>query len=806
MAIMNKILRIFIVFLLVFGVPGQALALPQGENVVHGGASFVTSGNNMVVNQTTDRAIIEYNSFSIGALETVRFQQPNSSSVALNRVIGVDPSSILGSLNANGRIFLVNPNGIIFGPDSRIDTAGLVASTLDISNTDFLNGDLIFSGTGGSVINYGKININKPGGYAVLLGAYVKNEGQIVANLASIALASGELVTLSLDSEGLIQVAIDQETSVNPEDSQAAVENTGTLEAGGGRTVGSRIVLTAEIVDGVFDQAINTSGIIEAKTLRTMDGQIALLANKDISVGGQVNGGRVEVQSDEGYVTHEEGSSVNTGNNTFRGYAAEDYVIANDAVIQAGGDVDIFAGQNIFLGTEESEGSEGPGSMIKGRNVFLTADQGVIEQLADLYAVEAQNLIASASQGIYGTGSNEGLQVLVNSFAAENRDSGDLKIFVDQDVSTSDLSSLSGLNAGVAGLEGIVNEAEEGEVDIFVNGDFDIYANVVSDQGNITIETDGDLLQHAGGDILVMAAEETSDLPQPVNLDSPSHQINVASEDNTIDMTWQVGDAEGRENGHVQLISGGRYAMESGTKVETNGGDVDMNAVGDIELALVDAGTGSVNVLSQEGSVLDGDLGVAPGDYDIIAHRILMSAPNGTIGGAGTGEEIDVGSPYSFSYLWIDDASASADTAVDSYSQFLNELGEWVFATTSPALAEGNNWWFHVKTVDELASAESDQSSLGPFVIAGPGPGPGPAGELYPDSLIDDFRVYYEVLSPSQFLSFDPATTIGLYAYHPLTPIDQAAFDDIRLDVDAYEFIDNNIGNKKTISPYYITQ
>ncbi|HRZ40000.1 MAG TPA: filamentous hemagglutinin N-terminal domain-containing protein, partial [Candidatus Omnitrophota bacterium] len=183
MAIINKILRIFIVFLLVFGVPGQALALPQGEDVIHGGASFVTSGNNMVINQTTDRAIIEYNSFSIGALETVRFQQPNSSSVALNRVIGVDPSSILGSLNANGRIFLINPNGIIFGSDSRIDTAGLIASTLDISNTDFLNEDLIFSGTGGSVINYGKININKPGGYAVLLGAYVKNEGQIVANL-----------------------------------------------------------------------------------------------------------------------------------------------------------------------------------------------------------------------------------------------------------------------------------------------------------------------------------------------------------------------------------------------------------------------------------------------------------------------------------------------------------------------------------------------------------------------------------------------------------------------------------------------
>ncbi len=798
MGFLNKFTRVFIIFLLLLGFPGPAFSLPQGENVVNGTASFVTSGNNMVINQTTERAIIEYNSFSIGALETVRFEQPNAASIALNRVIGVDPSSILGSLNSNGQIFLINPNGVIFGADSKVDTAGLVASTLDISNADFLNDDWTFSGTGGSVINYGNININKPGGYAVLLGSYVKNEGYIVANLASIALASGELMTLSLDAEGLIQVVIDEATSINPEESSAAVENTGTLKAGAGRTIGSRILLTAEVVDNVFDQAINTTGIIEAKTLRTLDGQIALLANQDISVGGQVTGGTVEVESTEGNVTHEGGSLVEVGHNTFRGYAGENYTFANDAIINSENDVDIFAGLDLLFTSGEGDDAE---AVITGRNIFLTADQGSIEQESGGYAVQGQTLSILAAQGISGTGPNDGLNVAVGNVAARNTDSGDIRIFVDQDTSVSDLSEIAGLNAGVSGLEGITNEASEGEIDLLVNGGLDIYEDITG-YSNIQIETADDLLQHAGADILVLGSED-SGLPQPINLDSPSHEINVRSTDNTIDMTWQVEDPESKETGHVSIISGGAYTMEAGTKVETGGGDVDIDAQNNVELALINAGTGSVNITSQQGSILDGDLGTAPSDYDVIAHRIAMSAPNGSVGGLGLGEEIDVGSPYAFSYLWIEDVSGVADTGADPYGQFLNELGEWVFSTTSPALADGDNWWFHVKTVDELASAASAQSSLGPFVI-GDEPGPGPSGSLYPDNLVEDFRVYYEVLSPSQYLSFDPATTIGLYAYHPLTPVDQSAFDEIRLDVEAYEFIDNNIENKKGLNPYYI--
>jgi len=181
--------------------PQSSYALPTGEEVVAGDATFDRSQpDTLNINVSTDRLIANYQSFSIAQPEAVNFLQPSSSSVALNRVIGVDPSSILGTLTATGRIFLINPHGILFGQGARIDTAGLVASTLDIANADFLAGRYTFFGQGGSVTNQGYITT--PGGYVALLGSAVENSGVIEAELGSVALASGEAITINLDPQG----------------------------------------------------------------------------------------------------------------------------------------------------------------------------------------------------------------------------------------------------------------------------------------------------------------------------------------------------------------------------------------------------------------------------------------------------------------------------------------------------------------------------------------------------------------------------------------------------------------------------
>lgn len=188
----------------------QAWANPTGGVVAAGSATISGGTGSMTINQTSQNAVLNWQSFSIGANEAVRFIQPNSASVALNRVLGNDPSNILGSLTANGKVFLVNPNGILFGRGASVNVGGLVASTLDINNSDFMAGRYKFAGTStASIVNQGTIHA-ADGGYVALLGANVSNEGVIAAKLGSVVLAGGKAMTLDVAGDGLLNLTIDQ--------------------------------------------------------------------------------------------------------------------------------------------------------------------------------------------------------------------------------------------------------------------------------------------------------------------------------------------------------------------------------------------------------------------------------------------------------------------------------------------------------------------------------------------------------------------------------------------------------------------
>ena len=288
--------------------PLTGYSLPQGANIVEGKAVIDVDGNNMDVNVSTDQLIADWQSFSIAQPEAVHFYQPSSSSVALNRVIGVDPSSIFGTLTATGRLFLINPNGILFGAASHVDTNGLIASTLNISNADFLAGRYTFYGQGGSVVNRGYIS--SPGGFVSLLGSTVENSGTIEANLGTVSLASGEAITLGLDAQGLISVVVDEATTENLENKDSAVDNTGTIAADGGC-----VILTAKALDGVFKRAINNEGILEANTLENQSGEIVLSANQRVNVAGIIDaeGGTVTVDSQGADFS----ANINAANGTF---------------------------------------------------------------------------------------------------------------------------------------------------------------------------------------------------------------------------------------------------------------------------------------------------------------------------------------------------------------------------------------------------------------------------------------------------------------------------------------------------------
>lgn len=255
-------------------------ALPEGENVVAGSAGFDRSqAGTLTVTTPSDKLIVNYDAFNIAAPESVVFQQPSANSVALNRVVGGDPSAIMGSLKANGKIFLVNPNGILFGANARVDVAALVASTLDIADTDFLKGNYRFAARAGSgtIVNAGELTA-APGGYICLLSKSIDNQAKIEARTGTVALAAGEAMTLALDDHSAISVVVDEAVKDSMVDSQgnkvdSAIKNSGTITADGGK-----VLLTAKVFKNVFDHAIRNDGVIRAAALVNNNGEIELRA------------------------------------------------------------------------------------------------------------------------------------------------------------------------------------------------------------------------------------------------------------------------------------------------------------------------------------------------------------------------------------------------------------------------------------------------------------------------------------------------------------------------------------------------
>src|SRR5882757_1114107 len=260
-----------------------AIAGPNGGTVVGGSATIQGQGTaNVTVNQFSQNAIVNWNTFNIGKGERTQFVQPNSSSIILNRVTGGQgPSQILGTIDANGRVFLVNRDGIIFGAGAVINTAGFLATTADIRNDDFMAGRYNFSVPGrpdASIVNQGTITATS-GGFAALVAPGVRNSGTITANLGSVTLGAGNTFTMSLDFYGdrLITLGVGDQIAGNVKDVatgqtlKSLITNEGRLKANGGR-----VELTAAAARQVVDSVINTSGVIEANSVGMRDGQIVL--------------------------------------------------------------------------------------------------------------------------------------------------------------------------------------------------------------------------------------------------------------------------------------------------------------------------------------------------------------------------------------------------------------------------------------------------------------------------------------------------------------------------------------------------
>ncbi|MDB5796498.1 MAG: hxuA 1 [Paucimonas sp.] len=306
---------------LAFGAP--AYALPVGGVLAAGNATIANGANNTTITQTTANAVINWQGFNIGAGQSVVFVQPSVASVTLNRVLDANPSSILGTMSANGRVFLVNPNGILFGQGASVNVGGIVATTLNISDANFMAGKHVFSGdSNAQVLNQGSI-VATGGGSVALLGAHVSNEGLVQANLGSVTLAAGKAMTLDLAGDGLLHVTVDQ-GAIN-----ALASNGGLLRADGGM-----VTMSARSAGSLLPGAVNNSGVIQAQAFESHNGSIRLVADAQ---AGMVNvGGTLDVSG--------QGAGQSGGTVEILGHAVSLVAASIDASGQAGGGTVLVGG------------------------------------------------------------------------------------------------------------------------------------------------------------------------------------------------------------------------------------------------------------------------------------------------------------------------------------------------------------------------------------------------------------------------------------------------------------------------------
>jgi len=196
--------------------PAVAFANPQGGTVSAGSATIAQSGNTLSINQSSERAVIDWRGFNIAPGETTLFNQPGSGSIALNRVGSGGASQIDGNLTANGNIIIINPNGVMFGRGAQVDVNSLIATTSNISNASFMaGGKLVFDQPGNPdavVSNAGTITA-KQAGLVGLVAPSVENSGTINAKLGRVHLASGDRFTADLYGDGLLEVTVSDATA-----------------------------------------------------------------------------------------------------------------------------------------------------------------------------------------------------------------------------------------------------------------------------------------------------------------------------------------------------------------------------------------------------------------------------------------------------------------------------------------------------------------------------------------------------------------------------------------------------------------
>jgi len=596
-------------------------ANPTGPSVVHGSVGFNGLGTSAltITNQAGGNAVINWNGFSIGINELTRFQQFANLAV-LNRVTGSDISSILGSLQSDGRVFLINPNGIVFGASARIDVAGMVASSLNFSDQDFLAGRLRFTEVpgAGAVVNNGVIE-SAAGGRVYLVAPTVENNGLIQSPQGAIVLAAGKEVELVDAASPFVTVKV------------AAAEqavNVGNLVADGGRI-------------GMFGALVRNSGGVEAgSAVAGPGGEIRLVAAKDLTLdAGSVvaangtSGGKVLLQAEGG--TNLIGGTVEARGSSGRGGEVSALGVrvgvVGHGVIDASGDNGggtVLVGgdyQGANPGVQNAERTYIGADGVIRADAMTTGDGGRVIAWADgdtrfFGSISAKGGNQSGNGGFVETSGKEGLDAFGSVTTAAPRGQGGTWLLDPRSIA----------------IESSNNGPDDDQLlDSAVIGFADPFGGVA---GNATIGvgTINDALL-VNGAVVLQAFED-------INLNT---HVSLGNSGN---LTLQAGDDINLGAFNISLLgnlsmtandpaagldtAGSITSSAGGGNITTNGGDVTVSGVG-VTLGNINAaggapGGGSVGVTATAANVVTGSITTNTGNVDLSAQTGFMTV-NGNI-------------------------------------------------------------------------------------------------------------------------------------------------------------------------------
>ena len=593
-------------FVAILAIPIPSIANPENGVVVEGSVKIVvTSPTRLDVYQETDRIAVDWSSFSISIDEQTFFHQPSPDSIALNRIIGGDIFLIDGYLSATGRLFIVNPHGVAFGPSSLVDVAGLVATTANIGNADFMAGRFDFdvpSSDGAALVtNHGELRV-MDGGLIALVAPGVENSGAVYARLGKVSMASARTFTLDLYGDELVQLAIDGQTAQQiaqtggDQGLTAELNMSGVIQAQTALNDSGEIILRSGehgtvIVAGTLDASGRDPGQTGG-TVKVLGDKVGLFERSVIDVAGDVVGGNFQGRGPEPNAQHvfigDEvaimADAVTTGD-------GGQVIVWSDKTTRFYGDIDVSAG------TEGGNGGfvevSGKESLWFAGSVDLSAPHGAGgDLLLDPRNLTIQNGGAGDLAGVNGNDGNPQVYAF-----AEDEDGTDATI---------DASA-------------VINALAGGNVTLQANDD-------VTVNEAITSATAGSALTIQAGDDVAVNAD----------ISLVNGAFTVTANDGAATPT---GAAEGT----------GDFTMADAVTISTGSGDVTITAEGNVTIEDITS-SGNVTLTSTAGSVLRTsvdslvtgsavrlDAGSGAGDAVGSAAAAILTTAANIAGGAGTG-------------------------------------------------------------------------------------------------------------------------------------------------------------------------